>query len=273
MNKALIVASIYLSLSFGSEAQVFSDTLISLLHNNTLLSQVEANPSVVARRTLYNAYIKPSNAFSEFGIQNYLGIFNNGLASKAQDIKDGEENFILSIRVKDNKIVVAALSSCVWPNCDTVKRIYTRIDTALASQLLTQHNTQYLSSWALEDLAKSYGPSGTTALDFGWLNPVSKEAIELANLVANKNHRALFLLASSLEPESRIDGTIGLFALQEDGEILSKDEKQLILINQSSAVGITIKQGDYSHEDSMANWLDDKSIRGLNTYFKTIKTR
>ena len=136
---------------------------------------------------------------------------------------------------------------------------YQFLDTSLAKQHLTKHNSVFRSNNKLNDFF--YNKFYQFSYSCGFVGQTSASMIDCLYIIKNKNRKDLVSLASSVSPTDRAYGVFGLYILGQLGTNLTDREKYLIKLNQNSKTKAYSCSGCISGTQSLSSLLDNDSLK------------
>jgi hypothetical protein len=261
------VTVLFANCSFG---QYFSDTAISIISKENLISKIRSNPVLVRNKLLNTDYTRYN---IDFGVTIYSEVFN----------KEGYGKSFLGGKI-DYRVVAYTTGDTIFMKTIykleehkqekgdleiEAVRVFTFIDTTKLCEYISKHNVKYYSSWTVNDFLNRKSEYGRFGVLCGGIIPhITKEGYSIARLVKANDSIALRRLASSFSATERAFGSAGLYFLLLKVPRLSDELLDLISTNQESEISIHYCDGCISGSKTLAEALDLRNLKYLYQLLK-----
>lgn len=191
------------------------------------------------KNSLKEIDIAPENKFDNYDMGYEYCRFHKQINLK------GKKGYLDVIRKNDSifsmKIAIDNLGRGYWTSI-SLDTVLNWTDSTFVDDYIIKHNALFKTKYNRANYGKT--ECGEFAFNCGMHGSPKRGMVKICLLANKKENYQLANLASSLDPQDRAHGSLGLYFLQKNGFDLTDNEKWLIELNAKSTISVECCRGD-----------------------------
>ena len=253
MKPSLSITIFFISVSFTCLSQTFVDTLKQDIKKYFLVSIIKKDLAILKSNKHFVTVYESEYDFGAKTLNCQFTYDKYWYTLVGHFINDKIISIELSKRIEDSDITI-------------YKSQFQLLDTLLATQHLSKHNSFYSSNKKLSDFF--FQRFERFSYSCGIAGQTPESMMDCLTIIKNKDKEDLISLATSLAPTDRAYGVFGLYILSRLGNKLTESESKLIKLNQKSKADAYNCSGCITGTQPLNDLLDNKSLKWYYTWYK-----